>query len=265
MAQLGEFKMRILGMAALLVFVGAPVHALTFASPIPDEQYALGFSGPVQSEPVVTSAGPAIPDFLLSTDLVNDFLAASVDPASDADVIFSLSECFMWAGTTGCQSSVPLGVGPYTGVTTWTVTEIRVPVPENGLAFFIGGMGNGDTLVPPGNPPAPDYALGSVSVLTGGGVFAGEILPELDEMLLTFGGGIDYVYYGTVISQVGDSLTFGYTVDSQLAGGTPIFFSNAAQNVGPEPGTALLVAAGLALMAIRRGGRTAAEPSRYRS
>ena len=254
MAQLGGIEKRILVWAAAMAFVAAPAHALTFADPIPDAQYALGFD----------VAAPADPDFTLSTDLVNDFLAASVDPASSADVIISLSECFLYTGVSECQSSVPAGVGPYTGVTTWTVTDIRVPVPENGIALFIGGMGNGDTVVPPGNPAAPDYALGSVSVLTEGGDFAGETLPALDEMLLTFGGGNDYVYYGTVVFEVGDALTFGYTVDSQLAGGTPILFSNAARNIVPEPGTALLVGAGLALMATRRN-RRAAGPARHRS
>jgi hypothetical protein len=241
-----KYAMRTIGLiAALTCLVATQASALTFANPIPDKEIAYGFDVPT----------PAAPDYLLSTDLANDFLSASPDPSSGADIIFTVTDCLLYAGASGCQGSVPEGVGPYTGITTWTVSAINVPVPEDGLLLLIGGMGNGETPVISGNPPAPDYQLGSVQVLTDGGVLGGMPLPALDEMLLTFGAGQDYVYYGTKITQVTDSLTFGYTVDEQLAGGTPIFFSNAARSFVPEPGTAILVGAGLFALSVRRTSR----------
>jgi len=237
MTKAGEIEMRILGLAAALAcFVTAPAEALTFADVIPDKEYALGFDVPA----------PSSPDVIFSQDM-GDFLAASTNPADGAAVTFSLSECFVYTGSFGCQATVPTGVA-YTGVTRWTVTDIDIDVPAEGLFLFIGGMGNGET-------PGPDYPLGSVQVLTSGGLFGGELLPALSDGLLSFGQGMDYVYYGTRIFEVGDSLTFGYQVDEQHAGGTPILFSNVGRNIVPEPGTFVLVGLGLAVMASRRTRR----------
>jgi hypothetical protein len=262
----GNARLRTLVPAATVLafslFTSAAAQALILADVIPDATFARGFGEPVDTsvEPPVPAPSP-LPNYLFSDDPA-DFLAASVN--AGAAVTFSIAECFIFDGSGGCASSVPEGVA-YTGLTTWTVTAIDVEVPEDGLFFFVGGMGNGDTPVPPGNPPAPDYALGSVQMLVGGGTWNEVTLPPLEEALATFGGAVDFTYFGTQIFEVGEALTFGFSVDEQLAGGTPIFFSNAARDVVvvPEPGTLVLVGVGLAsLAAVRRGRSRRAAPPR---
>lgn len=244
MNRIGRIDLRAAACWAVLAWLALvpAAQALTFANPLPDEERSLGFDLPA----------PAIPTVRMSDDLA-DFLVASPDPADNPAVEFTVTNCFRYAGANGCQSSVPTDTLDYTGVTTWTVSQINIDVPDGGLFLFVGGMGNGDTEVE--FPPAPDYPLGSVQVLTDGGDFGGDTLAPLVDGLFTFGGVVEVVYFGALVDEVGDSLTFGYQVDQQLEGGTPIFFSNAARNIVviPEPGTALLVGLGLVALAMRGG------------
>ncbi len=227
--------------AALVLLVATPNAAQALADPIPSE-FAAGFD----------VADPQ-PDWLLSPFL-DDFLSVSTDPASGAAVIIDRTEQYVWEGSGAPQDGLQPGVGEFFGVSTWTVIDINIEVPENGLFLYIGGMAGPDYVPPPGTPPFDTYAQGSVQVLTEGGSVGGVTLPALDEALLLFGSS-SYVYFGTVIEAVGDSLVFSYVGDDALSNGVP-FFSNAGRNfVVPEPGSFLLVGAGLAMLASKRRGR----------
>lgn len=237
-----SIKMRWAGLGlAIAMLAAAPVQALEFVDPIP-AGFAAGFDVPSPD-----------PDWLMSTNPA-DFLFASRQASDAAAITFSVTNCFLWAGVTSCQSSVPLGTTGFSGVATWTVTAIDVPVPAEGLILFIGGIANADYVPAPGMPAAPDYQLGDVELLIGGGAFGGSVLPELEELFLPLGPGYDRSYFGARVFAVGDALTFGYRVNEQLAAGTPVPFANVATNVTPipEPSTGLLVGAGLAILAGRR-------------
>jgi hypothetical protein len=236
------FKIRLAGLGmALALCAAGPVQALEFVDVIP-AGVALGFDVPNPD-----------PNWLMSTSPA-DFLFASPNPADAAAITFSVSNCFLWSGVTSCQQTVPDGTQNYSGVATWTVSEINVPVPAEGLLLFIGGIANADYVPAPGSPAAPDYQLGDVELLIDAGDFGGSVLSEIDEIFLPLGPGFDRTYFGTQVFEVGDALTFGYRVNAQLAAGTPVPFANVATNFTPvpEPGTALLVGAGLAILAGRR-------------
>lgn len=238
----GDMKMRMAWIAAaLMLVVGAPAQALTEVDFLLHENASIGFDVPAPS-----------PDWLLPA-VAGNFLSGSENPADAPAILYDASLCFMYAGATGCQSDVPLGTGPYTGVTTWSVSEINVPVPVEGLLLYLGGAANGEFEPSATHPNPPDYQPGSIQLVTSGGDFGGSVLPELEEILVDVGGGLQYVYYGIRVFDTDASLTFGYTVDEQLDGGTPIIFANVGRNfIVPEPGTALLVGAGLAALGARR-------------
>lgn len=243
MVQVMASRMRILGLAVVLSLVGpGSARALEFASPIP-EVYAAAFD---VAEPQ--------PDWLLSPYGV-DFLQAGLTDGPGIAVVLDRVEQYMYEGSNGWQSTLPAGEAEFTAMATWTVSKINVPVPEDGLMLFIGGLQPVGYPPLPGAGPIPDYPLGSVQVLTGGGVLGGESFDPLAELVLS-APGIDYVYYGTRIFEVTDSIHFGYVGQNSQVDGPPALFANAGQNfVVPEPGTALLVGVGLTVMARRRAGR----------
>jgi hypothetical protein len=217
------------------------VQALDFSDPIP-EDFAAGFD-------VVAPS----PDWIMSSS-PTDFLNVSITPGSGAPVVLSRTEVYTWEGSGGEQSTLPGSVGAFTGKAVWTVSELNVEVPEDGLLLFISGMADSDYTPPPGTGPLPDYPAGSIHVLTSGGDFAGETYAPLAEILFPY-GGVDYIYYGVRIFDVNDSFSFAYTGDDALDGGGVPWFANAAQNfVVPEPGSFLLVGAGLMMLAARRRG-----------
>lgn len=239
-----------LGLSAL---GGAPAQALEFVDVIP-AGFAAGFD-------VATPE----PDWVMSTDPAN-FLLASPNPADNAAITFEIvSDCFLWGGVTECQGTVPEGTEGFSGVSTWRVTDINVPVGEDGLLLFIGGIADAD-YIPFGaetSASVPDYQQGDVELLIDGGDFGGSFLSQLEELYLPLGPGFDRSYFGVQVFEVGDEMTFGYRVNQQLPAGTPIVFANVAAEatVIPEPGTALLVGSGLAMLARGRARRERLERS----
>jgi len=231
-------------MACLLAL---PAQALTFADPIP-AGFASGFD----------VASPE-PDFVLSP-FGDDFLQVGTSPGAGIEIVIDRIEEYLYEGSSGWQATLPSGLAEFTARTTWTVTQIDIMMPDDGLMLFIGGMPD-TTYVPPMGGTVPDYPAGSVHVLTDAGPLGGETYEPLDQLVL-HAPGVDYIYYGTRIFDVGDSIHFGYVGENSSTDGPPALFSNAGRNfVVPEPGTALLVSVGLVIMAARRTRR----PGRERS
>ncbi len=228
--------------AALVLLIAAPQQAHALAEPIP-ESFAAGFA-----------TTDFTPEWLLSP-VQEDFLSASPVAGSGAPVVFERTEQYIWEGSGGFQDELPEGTLDFQALVSWEVTEINIDIPPNGLYLFIGGMAGPNFVPPPGTPPFDRYEFGTVSVLNDGGTVGGVTVPALQGGLLDFGNSV-FQYYGIVIDGVGDTLQFAYNGEEALGNGVP-FLSNVGRNytVIPEPGTFLMVGAGLALLASRRRGQ----------
>lgn len=238
----GASGIAVLGcVVALSLVLAGSAQALEFASPIP-ATYAAGFD---VSDPQT--------DWLLSTAM-GDYLALGSAPGPGIQMAISSVEEYMYAGSSGWQSTLPSGLSEFTVRSTWTVTDIDIAVPDDGIMLYIAGMASTDYVPPSGPVPIPDFPLGSVQVLTGGGVLGGASFDPLDELSYA---GTDYAYYGVRVFDVGDALQFGYVGYNSQPEGAPALHAAAGINFVPvpEPGSALLVGLGLAAMAFARPGR----------
>jgi len=182
------------------------------------------------------------PDFPTIPDLVFDplegvSLNANTGDAPDA-VRYSLDHCLLVAGNPACQSGVAVGT-PYTDRVTLTLesTPDLHPLPESGLYILIGGMASSG------------YAVDDVWFDSDGSVAP----PGADPLLylrLDFDQN-QYHYFGFLFTSLGESRTLRYSVPAMAASGSPYIATSAYYPV-PEPGTAALLALGLAGLAVRR-------------
>lgn len=141
----------------------------------------------------------------------------------------------------GCTAQQQPGSTGYTLVVEMTLSSIPLDVPadQDSLIFFAA------------LPPVPTYAISDVSVIVDPDPIGGFTFSEFTSSSLMLGPTTTALYLGFWLSQ-GETATYRVDVTGDhSAAGAPLAFG-AAGWVVPEPGTALLVGVGLAIMARRR-------------
>lgn len=126
-----------------------------------------------------------------------------------------------------CNSSLPLGTGPFASDVTWDLTNTAgISGPA---LLFISGVAN--------------FATGDSYDSTGIRIR----VDDADAHIVQYSGSTqDYYYVAFLVEDFSQQLSFSYEVDAaQLAGGTPQLLVNSAFSYVPEPSTGLLVCSGL--------------------
>ena len=218
-----------------LLSIGAGSAWATSAHFLPSP-FAVGFDA--------TEAGfPTDVDYVIPTPVA--FVDAGA--IAGAGVDYDLSQCLLLGGAGACDDTLSAGSDPYTAVVTLTLTSVSQAIPEQGILLFLSGLAN--------TADAPPYDEDNVGVVLDPGPIAGYdfAFTPFETITWTSGSsGTTYYYLGFRMFQIGDSVTLRYDVSSQLVGGTPVIETNASYTFVPEPSTAVLMALGLAGLALRR-------------
>jgi hypothetical protein len=180
---------------------------------------------------------PTTPGFPTAVDailpLTGPFVKA--DNQGLSPVQYSLDHCLLVSGSSACQPSVGVGLA-YSDVVTLTLESVDGGLPAGGITLFLSGLSS-----------SPAYGFDDVSVELDP-TNPGYVFTPLLHLTLT-PGSTTYHYFGFELDSIGQSVTFRYDVSAMLAGGTPRIATNA---LVPEPGTAALLAIGLAGLALRQ-------------
>jgi hypothetical protein len=143
------------------------------------------------------------------------------------------------------MDAIPAGDGTYSSIASMTLVSIAGPIPDDGVLLFFSGI---NTTTTPYDPTDIAFVLDPDPV-------SGFVFTPLETIVLARESGSTYYYLGyrLLASDIGRTFTFRYDVNAlQLAEGTPEFYTSAAYSFVPEPGTALLLAVGLAGLALSR-------------
>jgi hypothetical protein len=196
---------------------------------------------------------PSTVDYVIPTN-AQRLGAQSIDtsPSVSVPVTFKLESCLLLEASTGCEGSIDEDEA-YSVEVTLTLMS-AVDAPSTGFLLYLSGLNDN---VPEGGtaPPPPVYDVDDVRIrldapgMDALSVFTWTSSGDDPTTLHYLGWTFDSFEPGTT-----QSLKFRYDVSSQLAGGTPVFRTNAAYEFVPEPSTALLVGLGLACLASRRNG-----------
>ena len=227
---------RAAGMAAfgaLLVLLAQPVAAV----PMPVQFLEMGTSP--------TGMDPS--GFPMPVD-VNLPLTADIRPVVTGSVAdglgLSVANCFIINESpgAGCQLAQPVGSSGFTLVVDITVLSVPNDVTASGSTplIFFSAM-----------PPVPTYGVSDVSVIVDPDPIAGFTFTPFTALDFALSPTMTYYYLGFFLD-LGESATFRVDVTGDHSGaGMPLAFA-ANGWVVPEPGTAVLMGAGLLLLARRR-------------
>jgi hypothetical protein len=233
----GTFRGALASLAFLLVALGVA------ASP--------AAATPAQFDPVFgfLEAGlEALPVGVM--DGSDDFLEAGESGMSGLDVELtgSTNLCVFTASSPTCQSNTEGITGAYSALVTITVSAINTPEIDGDFTLFLSGLAPSgsyaaDEVTIALDPTLPD-GLDPSGIPGFGFVSFGHVVDE------TFAPGTTYHYIGWQVS-LGDTVSFRYDVSTAPAGrGAPQLTANAIARPIPEPGSALLMALGLAGLAM---------------
>lgn len=190
---------------------------------------------------------------LSTIDGTTPFLSAGEAGAAaslDIELTGSTVLCVLDAAGDACRAADPAPTGAFS-----VLVSLTVDVPDGAvsgpftllLTSLVGGLGYGpdDVAIPLAATPPAHLDPSAVPRF----LWTGGLTPFVRVRDLSATPGAVYDYIGWTVED-GSSVTFRYDVPSGLAGtGYPQLTANAVPLVVPEPGAALLLGLGLAVLA----------------
>jgi len=234
--------------AVLLLFAVGPASA----TPANFDESGFGFEADGLGGLPVGQIDPTTP-FLLAG-------APGTVPVLDVELLGSQDICILAAGGNVCQTDASGITGDFSALVTLEINVVDPATLSGPFTLFLNSL-TSDPAYDLGNvsieltPFAPE-GLDASAVPVFENYFDGSFDPFVHVQFTTTGGSTVLADYVGWTVEDGDIVTFRYDVVGGPVGGfTPQLTANAVPIVVPEPGTALLMALGLAGLSFAGGRR----------